>query len=68
MMSLYDEEEVMRSYIKSEIYDATQERARESAKRMIKKGKMTIEEIADYIPELSLDDIKKLEIEVMQLV
>lgn len=41
--------------------------ARETAERMIKKGKMTLEEIADYIPALSLDELKELEAEVMEL-
>jgi len=34
---------------------------------MIKKGKMTLEEIADYVPSLSFDDLKEIEAEVMQL-
>ena len=41
--------------------------ARETAKRMIKKGKMSLEEIADYVPALSLDELKELEAEVMHL-
>ena len=41
--------------------------ARETAERMIKKGKMSLEEIADYVPALSLDDLKELEAEVMHL-
>ncbi len=41
--------------------------ARETAERMIKKGKMTLEEIAEYVPALSFDDLKKLETEVMQM-
>ena len=36
-------------------------------KRMIKKGKMSLEEIADYVPALSFDELKELETEVMQL-
>lgn len=36
-------------------------------KRMIKKGKMSLEEIADYVPALSLEELKELETEVMQL-
>ena len=74
MMSLYDEEEVMRSYIKSERYEAAQEAAQEAtlnnskktAIRMIKAGKMSLEDIADYT-ELSLDVVKELEIQTMQL-
>ena len=34
---------------------------------MIKKGKMSLEEIADYVPALSIDELKELEAEVMQL-
>ena len=35
---------------------------------MIKKGKMSLEEIADCVPTLSFDELKKLEAEIMQLV
>lgn len=63
MMSLFDEEQIMRSYIKSERYEAAQESAKETAKRMIKKGKMPLEEIADYVPSLSFEELKELEIE-----
>lgn len=42
--------------------------ARETARRMIKKGRMSLEEIADYVPTLSLDELKQLEAEVMQMV
>ena len=41
--------------------------ARETAMRMIKKGKMSLEEIAEYIPLLSFDELKEIEAEVMQL-
>ena len=34
---------------------------------MIRKGKMTLDEIADYVPSLSLDELKKLEADIMQL-
>ncbi len=67
MMSLFDEEQIMKSFIKSERHEAAQESARETAKRMIKKGKMSLEEIADYVPALSLEELKELETEVMQL-
>jgi hypothetical protein len=48
--------------------EAEQKSAREIAERMIRKGKMTIEEIADYVPVLSLEELKKLEAEIMELV
>ena len=63
MMSLFDEEQVLKSYIRSERHDAD----RETAERMIRKGKMSLEEIADYVPSLSLDELKELEAEVKQL-
>ncbi len=63
MMSLFDDEEIMRIYGKSERYEAD----RATAERMIKKGKMTLEEIADYVPALPLDELKEIEAEVTQL-
>ena len=41
--------------------------ARETATRMIKKGKMSLGEIAEYIPLLSFEELKEIEAEVMQL-
>lgn len=41
--------------------------ARETATRMIKKGKMSLEEIAEYIPLLSFEELKEIEDEIMQL-
>ena len=66
MIILYNEEEVMRSDIKSERYEAELDKAKKTAIRMIKAGKMSLEDIADYT-ELSLDIVKELESQVMQL-
>ena len=63
MMSLFDEEQIMKSFIKSERHDE----ARETAERMIKMGKLSLDEIALCVPSLSLDELKELEAEVMQL-
>lgn len=41
--------------------------ARETAERMIRTGKLSLDEIALYIPLLSLDELKELESKVMQL-
>lgn len=41
--------------------------ARETAERLIKKGKMTLEEIAECVPVLSLDELREIETRVMQL-
>ena len=63
MMSLFDEEQIMKSFIRSERHDE----ARETAERLIKKGKMSLDEIAECVPTLSFDELKELEAEVMQL-
>lgn len=74
MMTLFDDEQIWKAYVK-DIEDSTTERvakdtekriARETAERMIKKGKMTLEEIADYAPSLSLDELRKLEAKLMR--
>ena len=41
--------------------------ARETARRMIKDGELSFEKIARYVPSLSMDELKELEAEVMQL-
>jgi hypothetical protein len=84
MGKLFDTEDIMRIYWKdkertfkeeyAKEYDKkagkkiAKETARETAKRMIEKGKMSLDEIADYVPDLSMDELKELEAEVMQLV
>ena len=72
MMSLFDEEEVIRSYIKSERYEAAQEAAqskvKEKAKLMLKMGKISPDEMSVFFPELSDEEIKEIEAEVLQLV
>ncbi len=64
MMSLFDDEQIMKSFIRSERHDE----ARETAERMMRKGRLSLEEIADYVPALSFDELKELEAEVMQSV
>ncbi len=63
MMSLFDDEQIMRTYAK----DIKKETERKTAEQMIRKGKMTLEEIADCVSSLSFDELKELEAEVMQL-
>ena len=48
--------------------EAALSNARENAERLIRKRQMTLEDIADCIPLLSLDDLKKMEAEIMSLV
>ncbi len=73
MMVLYDEQEIMRSYVESEVHEARLEERREAtyeanikmAKRMLLKKKYSLEEIADCA-ELSLEVVKELEDELFQ--
>jgi len=67
MMSLYDEEEVMRSYIKSERYEEAQKTTKDNALRLLKLGKIKVNEISECFPDLSESDVRELETEVMQL-
>ena len=67
MMSLFDDEQIMRTYLKDAANTAAYEADRATAERMIKKGKMSLEDIADCVPTLSLEELKKIEAEVMQL-
>ena len=62
MMNLFDEEQVMKTYAK----DIEKETERRTAERMIRNGE-PLEKIAYYIPSLSMNELKELEAEVMQL-
>ena len=63
LMELYDQEEVMRSYLESERYEAAQEAKNatkiETAKRFLQMGKFSIEDIA-IGSGLSVEEVKKL--------
>lgn len=67
MMTLFDDEQILKAYAKDIEDNKEKETERKTAERMIRKGKMTLEEIADYVPSLSLDELKKLEAELMQM-
>ena len=71
MMSLFNDEQIMKTYWKdmeNTLTDKiTHDKDREIAERLIKKGKMSLEDIADCVPALSFDELKELEAEVMQL-
>ena len=63
MMTLFDDEQVLEAYAE----DIKNSEARETAERMIKMGKLSLNEIALCVPSLSLDELRELETEVMQL-
>jgi hypothetical protein len=68
MLAMYDEKEILLSYIESERYDAARENAKETATQMLKIGKLSVEEIAQYVPALSVDEIIQLQKELLQTV
>lgn len=63
MMTLFDDEQILKAYAK----DIEDNKERE-AERMIKMGKLSLDEILLCVPALSLDELKELEAKVMQLV
>ena len=63
MMSLFNDEQIMRTYEK----DLKRETLMENAKHMLKMGKLTVEEIPACYPNLTMDDAKEIEEEIMQL-
>ena len=63
MMSLFDEEQIMKSFIRSERHDE----ARETAERMIRDGELSLDKIAQYVPSLTMDELRELEAEIMQM-
>ncbi len=68
MMSLFDDAQIMRTYEKDIKRETERETERKTAEKMIRKGKMTLEEIADCVSSLSLDELKEIEAEILQLV
>lgn len=59
MMVLYDEEEIMKSYVESERHDARQDEKIEAAKRMLEDGILSVDRIAQY-SGLSIEVVKRL--------
>lgn len=60
MMVLYDEQEIMRSYVESERHDARVENSIRTAKRLLEKGEMLIEDIAECTV-LPIKEVRNLE-------
>ena len=70
MMVLYDEEEIMRSYVESERHEAKQEARHdekiETAKRMLNDGALSVDKVAEF-SNLPIEVIERLASE-LQLV
>ena len=67
MMTLFDDEQILKAYAKGIEDNKEMETERKTAERMIRMGKLSLDEILLCVPTLSLDELKKLEAEVMQL-
>lgn len=67
MMSLFDDEQIMKTYWKDMENTLAHKKDRETAERLIKKGKMSLEDIADCVPSLSFDELKAIKTELMQM-
>ncbi len=68
MMTLFDDEQILKAYAKDIEDNKERETERKTAERMIKMGKLSLDEILLCVPALSLDELKELEAKVMQLV
>ena len=66
MLAMYDEKEILLDYIESERYEAAREEAKEAAIQMLKDGQFSVEQIAKYFSNLSVEDVKKLQEELLQ--
>ena len=71
MMNFFDKEEILESYIKSERYEAAQEATQRATKKtaitLIKHGRLSVDEIPTYFPELTSDDIEDIKKEVQSI-
>ena len=72
MMTLFDEERIMQIYVankeKEATEKATKEAARKTAEKMLRAGKLSVEEIASYCEGLSVEDVRRLQKKMMQTV
>ena len=61
-MTLFDNEQILKAYAKDIEDTATEKMAKNTAIKMIQKGKLSLEEIAEYIPSLSMKELKELKV------
>lgn len=67
MMTLFEDEQILKAYAKGIEDNKEKETERKITERMIEKGEVTLEEIADYVPTVSFDELKEIESKVMQM-
>ena len=61
-MTLFDNEQILKAYAKDIEDTATEKMEKNTAIKMIQKGKLSLEEIAEYIPSLSMKELKELKV------
>ena len=61
IMTLFDDEQILKAYTK----DVEDTAARKIAERLIKIGKMSLEEIALCVPSLSLEELREIKKELI---
>lgn len=71
MMTLFDDEQILKAYTKdiedNAIRKTERKTERNTAVKMIEMGKLSLEEIAKCVPTLSMEELKELEAEIVQL-
>ncbi len=67
MMTLFDDDEILEAYMETYTKDIKNSEARETAKRMIKDGELSLDKIAQCVPSLSMDELRALEAEMMHM-
>lgn len=68
MMTLFDDEQILKAYTKDIEDNVAHKEARETTIRMIRNGEMSLEKISRYVPILSVKELRAIEAEVMQAV
>ena len=68
MLAMLDEAEILRDYVEGEIYEAEQNCAKKFAIQMLQAGKISEEELEEYFPMLSKEEVDELLNEVGQKV
>ena len=64
MIDFFNQEEILKSFVKSEIYDTIKEKAA----LLLRHGVIAIDELRFYFPEILESDVKELEAEAKRSV
>ena len=66
MLYQLDEKQILLDYIELERYEAVKEGETKVAIRMLKDGRLSIEEAAECFSALPIKDLKKIQEEILQ--